>query len=217
MNNKKFCIVGVDNDFIDFIKENYSMFVGYFSKKKKHYDLINKKNWLGEHNGVNWRKIKKKFNPKIIINIDEGKEREKLFKKIYKNSLGNIFMKNSYISKNTKSNLIKKKGIIVQSHVKIMPYVKIQHGVKINIGAQLHHNCKVGKFVTIAPRAVLLGNVKIGNYSYIGANATIKQNIVIGKESIVGAGAVVTRNVKDYDIVVGSPAKSIKKTKKKRF
>ena len=94
-----------------------------------------------------------------------------------------------------------------------MPCVNINSGSKINIGAQIHHDCKIGKFVTIAPKAVLLGNVKIADYCYIGANSTVKQNIKIGKGAIVGAGAVVTKNVKSFDVVVGKPAKSIKKNK----
>ena len=211
MIQKKFCIVGIDNDFIDFIQRNYSLFLGYFSNKKKYYNLIKRSKWLGEHNQSNWKKIKKKYDPVVIINIDEGKNREKLYKNIYKKNYTNIFFKNSFISETSKSNMIKKKGIIIQSHVKVMPCVHIGHGVKINTGAQIHHDCKIGKFSTIAPRAVLLGNVMVGNYSYIGANSTIRQNIKIGQGVMVGAGAVVTKNVKDFDIVVGKPAKSIKK------
>ena len=213
MIKKKFCLVGVDNDFIDFIQRNQSLFLGYFSHKKKHYNLVKRKKWLGEHNILTWKKIKKKYNPIIIINIDEGKVREKLYKKIYKKNYKNIIFKNSFISKTSKSNLNKKNGVIIQDHVKIMPCVNINSGSKINIGAQIHHDCKIGKFVTIAPKAVLLGNVKIADYCYIGANSTVKQNIKIGKGAIVGAGAVVTKNVKSFDVVVGKPAKSIKKNK----
>ena len=39
----------------------------------------------------------------------------------------------------------------------------------------------------------------------------VLENITIGKSAIIGAGAVVTKNVKNFDTVVGSPAKSIKK------
>ena len=120
------------------------------------------------------------------------------------------FLKTLLFLKQVDQIWLKKKGIIVQDHVKIMPCVQISHGAKINIGAQIHHDCNIGKFATIAPKAVLLGKVKVGNYSYIGANSTIKQNIKIGKGAIIGAGSTVTRNVKDFDIVVGKPAKSIK-------
>jgi acetyltransferase-like isoleucine patch superfamily enzyme len=47
----------------------------------------------------------------------------------------------------------------------------------------------------------------------IGANATILPYITIGENSIVGAGAVVVSDVKPNSVVVGSPAKEIKKVK----
>jgi maltose O-acetyltransferase len=40
---------------------------------------------------------------------------------------------------------------------------------------------------------------------------TILAGVTIGKGCVVGAGSVVTRNVDDYCVVVGSPAKVIKK------
>ncbi len=91
-----------------------------------------------------------------------------------------------------------------------MPNVEINNGVKIHIGAQIHHDCIIGEFSTIAPKALLLGNVEVGKNVYIGANSTIKQKIKIGKGAIIGAGSVVIRDVKDFDMVAGIPAKSIK-------
>jgi acetyltransferase-like isoleucine patch superfamily enzyme len=45
----------------------------------------------------------------------------------------------------------------------------------------------------------------------IGSNATILGGIKIGRNSMIGAGAVVTKNVPANSIVVGNPAKVIKK------
>ena len=39
----------------------------------------------------------------------------------------------------------------------------------------------------------------------------IMPNVKIGKMCIIGAGAVVTKDVPDYSVVVGVPAKIIKK------
>lgn len=45
----------------------------------------------------------------------------------------------------------------------------------------------------------------------IGANATIMPGVVIGRGAVVGAGAVVTKDVKSGDVVVGNPAKSMRR------
>ena len=210
MIKKKFCIIGIDNDFLDFIKRNKSLFSGYYSENNRFYKSIIKKKRLGTHDKKNWLKVKKKINPDVVICIDNGTIREKLYKSIYKNNCKNLFFKKSHISETSKLRLLKKKCIIIQDHAKIMSNVNIDSGVKIHVGVQIHHDCTIGKFSTIAPKALLLGNVKIGSHAYIGANATIKQRIKIGKGAIVGAGAVVVKNVTNFDIVVGSPARSIK-------
>jgi|TARA_B100001964_G_scaffold240488_2_gene310445 sugar O-acyltransferase (sialic acid O-acetyltransferase NeuD family) len=211
MINKKFCLVGIDNDFEDFIEDYKNYYLGYFSSKKtKSYR--NKKK-LGSENIKDWKKIKKKFNPNVFITIDDGHEREVLYKKIYKDNCSNLIFDNTFISKSSNNFLYKKKGIIIQKFVKIMPNVKIYNGVKINVNCQIHHDSVVGKYSTLAPASVILGNVKIGNYTYIGANSTIKQNIKIGNNCIIGAGSVVTKDVKNSEVVIGSPARFLRKNK----
>ena len=210
MVGKKFCLVGVDNDFIDLIEDKSSNFLGYFSEDKKYYSIINRKKRIGDHNLRNWLEIKKKFNPQVFITIDDGVVREKLLTSIYKKNCKNLLFKNIVISKSSKKNIKSKFGIIIQNYSKIMPNVKIGNGVKININSQIHHDCNIDDYATIGPKALLLGNVKVGKYSYIGANSTIKQNIKIGKGSIIGAGAVVLKDVKNFDIVAGVPARTIK-------
>lgn len=46
---------------------------------------------------------------------------------------------------------------------------------------------------------------------WIGAGAIVLDGVKIGKGAIVGAGSVVTKNVEKYTVVVGTPAKKIKK------
>jgi len=43
----------------------------------------------------------------------------------------------------------------------------------------------------------------------LGANCTIVCGVTIGKYAFIGAGSVVTKNIKDYALVVGSPAKQV--------
>jgi maltose O-acetyltransferase len=51
--------------------------------------------------------------------------------------------------------------------------------------------------------------VKIGNYVWICARAIILKGVTIGDNAIVGAGALVTKDVPENAIVGGNPAKVI--------
>jgi acetyltransferase-like isoleucine patch superfamily enzyme len=75
------------------------------------------------------------------------------------------------------------------------------------MGAQIHHDCRIGSFSTIAPGACLLGAVTVGEQVFVGANATVLPHRRIGSRAVVGAGAVVTKDVPDGATVTGVPAR----------
>lgn len=51
--------------------------------------------------------------------------------------------------------------------------------------------------------------VKIGNYVFIGPRAIILPGVTIGDGAVIAAGAVVTKDVQAFEIVGGVPAKVI--------
>ena len=55
------------------------------------------------------------------------------------------------------------------------------------------------------------GSVSIGNDVWIGARATILSGVTIGDGAVVGADAVVSRDVRPYAIVVGNPAREVRR------
>lgn len=59
----------------------------------------------------------------------------------------------------------------------------------------------------------LLEPVKIGDYVFIGPRAIILPGVTVGKGAVIAAGAVVTKDVESYTIVGGVPAKAIGKRK----
>ncbi|MGY6564105.1 MAG: CatB-related O-acetyltransferase [Halomonadaceae bacterium] len=52
---------------------------------------------------------------------------------------------------------------------------------------------------------------EVGNDVWIGSNAVILRRVKVGNGAVIGAGAVVTHDVEPYTIVVGVPAKPIRK------
>ncbi len=84
----------------------------------------------------------------------------------------------------------------------------------LNVNSVVDHECVLGNGIHIMGSAYIAGRVQIQDYASIGANATILPDIKIGKGAIIGAGAVVTKDVKAFDVVVGNPARFLKKNKK---
>lgn len=57
--------------------------------------------------------------------------------------------------------------------------------------------------------------IKIEDDVWLGAGAIVLDGVTIGKGSVIGAGAVVTKNVPPYSVVVGVPARVVKKRGKR--
>ena len=59
MIKNKFCIVGIDRDFEEFIIENKGNYLGLISDYKKNYKITKR---AGKEKITDWLKIKKKYN-----------------------------------------------------------------------------------------------------------------------------------------------------------
>jgi len=113
------------------------------------------------------------------------------------------------------------KGVFIGKNCKISSHSFICEGVHIE------DNCFIGHGVMftndLLPRATNLdGSAQNENDwtlvetfvrkgASIGSNATILCGITIGENSLIGAGAVVVNDVPKNSVVVGNPARVIKK------
>ncbi len=107
----------------------------------------------------------------------------------------------------------------------------LEHSVTIEDGVRLHSSVYVPEFTVlragcwIGPRACFtnakyptfpgskehLAGVEVGPGAVIGANATILPGVKIGEQAFVGAGAVVTKSIEPGVLVVGNPARVIRR------
>ncbi|MDD5687995.1 MAG: acyltransferase [Elusimicrobia bacterium] len=95
-------------------------------------------------------------------------------------------------------------GLEIGNYVGIGPYVKIitlQHVIDKDISRP------------IITREQTYEKTVIEDDCDIGTGAIILPGIKIGKGSVVGAGSILTKDVKPYSIVVGNPAKLLRKRK----
>lgn len=142
----------------------------------------------------------------VCISVQEPGLRRGLYEAYRKNSCLEfpvIRMRHTEVADST----ILGGGTILCEHVRITNDGEIGKGCFFNIGAQVHHESRIGDFVTVSPNATLAGNVTLGNGSYIGMGANLIQGIHVGEGAVIGAGAAVVRDIPDYVTAAGVPAK----------
>ncbi len=131
--------------------------------------------------------------------------------------------------------------ILEHSYLSVVPAVdgvtpKLTIGDRTNIGAQCHIACvgeiEIGPEVLTAAR-IFIGDtyheyedphapvidqpmappekVTIGRGSFLGIGSAVLMGVTVGEHAYVGAGAVVTSDVEPFTLVVGNPARAVRR------
>lgn len=150
----------------------------------------------------------------VSIAISDAALREKLSSRLKKDGFLplSLFAEGSVVMDQVQIG----EGAILSPHVTLTSNIKIGKYFQANIYSYVAHDCVIGDFVTLAPRVSVNGNIHIEDHAYIGTGAVIRQGtsespLVIGKGAIIGMGAVVLKSVKPGTIVIGNPAKELKR------
>ncbi len=113
------------------------------------------------------------------------------------------------------------KGCNIGDHSFIESGAILGNDVTIKNGVSVWDGLEIGDLVFVGPNVAFTNDTRPRSKIYhltpertrilegasIGANATILAGITIGKYAMVGAGSVVTKEVKDFELVVGCPAR----------
>lgn len=144
----------------------------------------------------------------LIISVGLNHIRKKIVEKLPENTrYGKAIHPSAIISEYASLG----EGTVVMQGAIIQSSVSIGRHCIINTAASVDHDCIIDDFVHISPNATLCGAVSVGEGSQVGAGAVVIPGIKIGKWSLVGAGAVVMRDVPDNVLVLGNPARVVKR------
>lgn len=124
-------------------------------------------------------------------------------------------------------------GVYCYNKVNFTPHIEIQDGVSIeqNIHLTCANKVIIGANTAIAANVtitdidhpyidihvpvekqnIIVKDVSIGEDCKIYNGAVILQNVHIGKHCVIGANSVVNKDIPDYCVVVGAPARIIKR------
>jgi acetyltransferase-like isoleucine patch superfamily enzyme len=106
---------------------------------------------------------------------------------------------------------------VIDGNVIIGDNVNIQTGVYIPLFCSIGNNVFMGPFSKLTNDKYMLRKkydlkgAIIEDYVSLGANSVILPGITLKRGTIVGAGSVVTKDTNEKDIVIGNPAKLLKK------
>lgn len=185
---------------IDSIKDSYDI-IGILDNFKAGsilgVDIIGKDEKLKEifDTGVKYAFVS-------FLGIMKGYQRENIYY-LLKNigyELPNIIDKTSIVSQD----VYLEDGIYVGKGAIINSSASIGRMSTINTAAVVEHDCIIGHYVHVAPKALLCGGVSVSNYSHIGANATVIHRVNIGEKCLIGAGALIVKDIQSNSKVYGN-------------
>lgn len=145
----------------------------------------------------------------VSIAVGEPITREKLFNKVTQNGvkLATLIHPGVYIDKSTTIG----DGTTICEGVTITSGVEIKENVYVQPHAVIGHDIKIGRHSVVGSNCEIGGANVIGERVFIGFMVGTLQGLTIGDDAELSAGSIVFRDVESGMIVMGNPARVIRK------
>jgi UDP-3-O-[3-hydroxymyristoyl] glucosamine N-acyltransferase len=112
-------------------------------------------------------------------------------------------------------------NVVIQKFVVIRDFVTVDRAVEgstvigegtcIDHHSHVAHGAQIGKYNTLANGCIIEGSCIVGDYNTFGAGVIVQTKVKVGNNCIFGSGAVVTKDVEDNSVMVGNPARLLRK------
>ena len=103
------------------------------------------------------------------------------------------------------------RGVVIFQHVTVTTNVSIGDHVTILPNSIVSHDDRIGDYTSIAGGVCISGSVHVGRSCYLGTRSALMSGIEIGDGSLVGMGSVVLHSVEPHSVVVGNPARLLRR------
>lgn len=145
----------------------------------------------------------------VVIALGEPQYKFALYNKV-KNagySLENVIHPTAVISPSAKlgKGIIIKAGAVVSVDTVIEDNVCLEQYVVVAHDVMIHAHTQISAFVMLA------GHCEVGEETFIGLSVPVREHVKIGTQCIIGMGSVVVKNVENNVVVVGNPARTLRR------
>lgn len=142
----------------------------------------------------------------LVIAIGDNRVRAELFTRYFDRRIATLIGATAVVSPRASvgTGSILSHGVVVHSGARLGRGTFIYSNSVIDVDVQLGDFCRLG------PHVYLGRGVRIGSNCVIDAGARIIEGVTIGDNVHIAAGSLVTRGFGSGEMIVGSPARSIR-------
>lgn len=159
---------------------------------------------------LRYNEAREKYNNlEISIAIGEPMTRSKIYSRVKNDGikLATLIHPGVLIDDSTRIG----EGVTICEGTTVTSCTTIEDNVYIQPRACVGHDIRIGKHSTIGSHAVIGGGNNIGERVFMGFLSGTIQGLTIGDDAEIAAGAIVFRDVEPRMIVMGNPAKVIRR------